>query len=126
MKSLLFLLFTVSATAICAPVWQLGKEDGSSREFLPYSSLEFQTSRQLLDSPDYQNGCFTCRISGGGKQDTSAIPPGLTGGTAGNRTPIRKLRLLWTEREAGFREFEFRILYAADRDYRAHWITQNE
>lgn len=126
MKSLLFLLFTVSATAICAPVWQLGEEDGSSREFLPYSSLEFQTSRQLLDSPDYQNGCFTCRISGGGKQDTSAIPPGLTGGTAGNRTPIRKLRLLWTEREAGFREFEFRILYAADRDYRAHRITPNE
>ncbi|WP_288610998.1 beta-galactosidase [uncultured Victivallis sp.] len=126
MKYLLLLLLTASATVICAPVWQLGVEDGSSREFLPYSSLEFQTSRQLLNSPGYKDGCFTCRISGGGKQDASAIPPGLTGGTAGNRTPIRKLQLLWTEKEAGFREFEFRILYAADRNYRSHRITPNE
>ena len=51
MKYLLLLLLTASATVICAPVWQLGVEDGSSREFLPYSSLEFQTSRQLLKRP---------------------------------------------------------------------------
>ncbi len=128
MKHLFSAAFLSIATLSATPVWQLGVPDGSGREFMQYSSREFQTSQELLNSSAYDiaSETFTYRITTSGMQTPVAIPPGLTGGTAGNRTPVRKLRLLWEEREAGFRELEFRIVYAADRDFRSHRLTPNE
>lgn len=129
MKKNLYALFLLPLLAgATEPVWQLGVPDNSSGEFLPYSSREFQTSSQLLKSPDYdgETGTLTFRIPENKVISSPHMPPALTGGTAGNETPLRRLRLLWNEAAPGFREFEFRILYANDRNYKDHRISPNE
>lgn len=122
-----FLLLPLLSMA-AEPVWQLGTPDNSSKEFQPYSSREFQTSRQLLESPGYdgKTGTLTFRIPENKLIPSPAMPPALTGATAGNLTPLRRVRLLWQEEKPGFREFEFRILYANDRNYKGHRVTPNE
>lgn len=129
MKSSLCLLLLLPLLGMAdGTVWQLGIQDNSSKEFQRYSSREFQTSRQLLECPGYdrKTGTLTFRIPLNEAVAAPAMPAALTGATAGNQTPLRKLRLLWQEEQPGFRELEFRIIYAADRNFRGHRVTPNE
>lgn len=129
MRKITYAFFLLPLLAAATePIWQLGVPDNSSHEFQPYSSREFRTSPLLLNSPDYDaaTGTLSCRIPENKVFTAPSIPPALTGGTAGNKTPLRRLRLLWNEDMPGFREFEFRIIYANDRSYKSHRISPNE
>lgn len=111
-------------------VWQLGKADNSSREFIPYTNGEFKTSETLLRSAGYdlENRCFTSTVpASGGIVEKPQIPAGISDPCAGNNSIVQKQIIRWQEKEAGWRMLEFRLIVPYNgKNFKNHRITPNE
>lgn len=130
MKSNFLFLFLLPQLLSAQLIWQLGKEDASSREFWTYSNGEFRTNKQIQNSSNYnrEKNSFTYTLPSGKKQvDTPQMPAGVSGSGAGNYSVVKSQTIRWNEAAPGLRELEIRIILPYNaKNYAAHRLNPNE
>ena len=123
-------IFLLGAAACCAGanvIWQLGHPDGDDNEFIVYNSGEFRTSRQIADSPGYNQELkeYFYRVPSAGITASPRMPGGISGGHAGNNSLVCRQVMEWEEEMTAIRELEI-VLMPGSRDFRKHRVNPNE
>ena len=80
MFRILFFLMVFSAAAASEPIWQLGKKDNASGEFLiQYFPWEYARIKALPAHPafDVKSNTFCFKVSGAGVNPSPDMPSGI-------------------------------------------------
>lgn len=111
MRHITAFVFTAVLAFPADIVWQLGIPDGSSAEFVPYSSREFAYSKEFTNLPGYDalKHEFTYR-AGPGENGRPKYPAGISSPGAANPTWANRQFIEWEDDGEGTRVFEVSII----------------
>ena len=116
-----------SAAAEQNVIWQLGKADGSYREFpIYYHPWEYGSAKRLIHHPcmDHRTLTFTVDLKENRQIDSPEMPCGISTpghvNNMGRDETCSNLKIRWKEEAGGFRKLEFRT---ADWD---NWFNEKD
>ncbi|MEK6795619.1 MAG: hypothetical protein AABZ39_12640 [Spirochaetota bacterium] len=111
MRIIAIILITATLTFPADVVWQLGVSDGTSTEFVPYSSKEFIYSREFTNLPGYDalkhQFTYTAAL---GENGRPKFPAGISSPGAANPTWANRQFITWDDDGEGTRVFEIKII----------------